>query len=131
MLLLSNILINLCKYTTTEKQSTSKSAPNSLIVSKFIFQFLMFGSHTIPALDTELAVPPSQPVPFSSLGQMPAKAFLPDLPGLASFSFSPVPNYSCAAFHTNTANASELCGLRKFRYYIPRVVCQDVKMLSK
>lgn len=44
-LLLSNILINLCKYT-TEKQSTSKSAPNSLIFSKFIFQFLMFGSLT-------------------------------------------------------------------------------------
>lgn len=44
-LILSNILINLCKYT-TEKQSTSKSAPNSLIFSKFIFQFLMFGSLT-------------------------------------------------------------------------------------
>lgn len=88
-------------------------------------------SHTIPALDTELSVPPSQPVHLSSLGQMPAKVFLLDLPGLASFSFPPVPNYFCATLHTNTANASELCGLRKFQYYIPCVMCQDVKMLSK
>lgn len=62
---------------------------------------------------------------------MSAKAFLPNLPGLASFSFFSVLNYFCAALHTNTANVSELCGLRKFHYYIPCVVCQDVKMLSK
>lgn len=65
------------------------------------------------------------------MGQMPAKAFLLDLPGLASLFFSSVSNYFCAALHTNTANASELCGLRKFHYYIPCVVCQNVKMLSK
>lgn len=62
---------------------------------------------------------------------MPAKASLLDLPGLASFSFSPVPNYFCAALHTNTANASELCDLRKFHYYTHYVVCQGVKMWSK
>lgn len=73
-------------------------------------------------------MPPSQPVHLTPLGQMPDKAFLLDLPGQASF--SSVPNF-CAALHTNTANASELCGLRKFHYYIPCAVCQDVKMLSK
>lgn len=76
-------------------------------------------------------MPPSQPVHLTPLGQMPVKAFLLHLPGQASFSFSSVPNYFCAALHTNTANASELCGFRKFHYYIPCVVCQDSKMLSK
>lgn len=82
----------------------------------------------------KLAMPSSWTVhgaPLFSLGQMPAKGFLLDLPGLSSPSFSPVPNYFCAVFQINTGNASEVCGLSKFHCYIPFLVCQADKILNK